>query len=198
MIGASTAIARGSVIAPTTGKLEGLRALFVLNSLNVGGSETKTVRLVNGLLHNGIRAGIAYLNGPSELLKALNPEIPTWNLARTGKFSISALNHLRALIQQQRPSCVLSVNLYPALYVALSAVAMRERPTTIALLNTTTFLDGELWRRAFYRPFSKAYGSHRVRLRHPASGMVVLFEWRSDAIDSHLQRRGYRTLRTVA
>jgi glycosyltransferase involved in cell wall biosynthesis len=141
------------VFAPAAGKAPDLRALFVLNSLSVGGSETKTVRLVNGLLRRGIRAGIAYLNEPHELLKALEPEVPVWNLARRGKFSTAALRRLRELIQQRQPDCVFSVNLYPALYLSLATAAMRARPSTVALLNTTTLPEGEHWRRTFYRPF---------------------------------------------
>ena len=132
---------------------EKLDALFVLNSLNVGGSETKTVRIVNGLLPLGIRAGIAYLNEPEPLRQSLDPEVPAWNLQRRGKVSIAALQRLRALIRLSRPHSVLSVNLYPSLYVALATAAMPKRPRTIALLNTTTLPQGEQWRQSFYGPF---------------------------------------------
>jgi glycosyltransferase involved in cell wall biosynthesis len=108
---------------------------------------------VNGLLRRGIRAGIACLNASCDLLTSLDPDVPVWNLGRRGKFSTAALRRLRSVIQEQKPGCVLSVNMYPALYVALATSAMRRRPGTVALLNTTTLPDGEHWRRAFYRPF---------------------------------------------
>jgi glycosyltransferase involved in cell wall biosynthesis len=143
----------GSLVAPIVGNARGLSALFLVNSLNVGGSETKTIRVVNGLLQRGVRAGIACLNEPSDLLLKLDREAPVWNLARRGKFSTAALRRLRSVIQRQKPGCVLSVNMYPALYVALATAGMRARPRTVALLNTTTLPEGEHWRRTFYRPF---------------------------------------------
>ena len=130
-----------------------LQALFVLNSLAVGGSETKIVRVVNALLRRRMVAGIAYLNGPDDLLSALSADVPVRRLERRGKFSASALRELRMLIQERRPQVVLSVNMYPALYVALATAGMDRRPRTIGLLNTTVLKDGDRWRQSFYRPF---------------------------------------------
>ena len=84
-----------------------LDALFVLNSLNVGGSETKTIRVVNGLRRRGVRAGIAYLNEPEQLLASLDAQIPAWNLGRRGKLSTAAIRRLRKVVQQTMPACVL-------------------------------------------------------------------------------------------
>ena len=139
-----------SQASPDSGEL---RALFLLNSLNVGGSETKTVRIVNGLWRRGIRTGIAYLNEPVKLLDMLDPQVPTWNLARRGKFSAAAVRRLRELVSQLMPSCIVSVNMYPALYSSLATLGMPSRPRTIALLNTTLLAGSEQWRRTFYRPF---------------------------------------------
>lgn len=136
--------------SPESGEL---RALFLLNSLNVGGSETKTVRVVNGLWRRGIRTGIAYLNEPAKLLEALEPGIPTWNLARRGKFSAAAVRRLRELLTTLAPANIVSVNMYPALYSSLATLGMTSRPRTIALLNTTLLAGADQWRRTFYRPF---------------------------------------------
>lgn len=129
-----------------------LRALFVLNSLNVGGSETKVVRLVNALHRRNVPAGIAYLNAPRQLLPSIDPSVPVWHLGRRGKFSLAALSRLSRLIDTVHPSVVLSVNLYPALYVALATARPRRQPRTIGLLNTTAPLEQDRWRRTFYRP----------------------------------------------
>jgi glycosyltransferase involved in cell wall biosynthesis len=135
------------------GDAHDVRAIFVLNSLNVGGSETKTIRVVNGLWRRGVRAGIAYLNEPRKLLDALDPEVPAWNLARQGKFSVATVKRLRALIRSARPDCVFPVNMYPALYTSLATAGLRPQPRTIALLNTTLLAGKDQWRRSFYRPF---------------------------------------------
>lgn len=135
----------------------GVRALFVLASLSVGGSETKIVRVANALLRRGVQTGVAYLNGPDDLLKSLDPDVPRWHLQRRGKFSFTALRSLRQLILEERPDVVLSVNLYPALYVSLVAMGMGRRPRIAALINTTDFPPGHRWRAAFYRPVLRRF-----------------------------------------
>jgi glycosyltransferase involved in cell wall biosynthesis len=129
-----------------------LSALFVLNSLRIGGSETKVVRILNGMLRNGVRAGIACLDVSDQLLNALDPAVPVWHLERRGKFSWSAARKLRVLIREQRPRTVLAVNLYPALYVSIALLRAKPRPRALALLNTTFFKNGDEWRRSFYGP----------------------------------------------
>lgn len=161
-------------------------ALFVLNSLNVGGSETKTVRLVNALLPRGVRAGVAYLNAPHDLAGALDPAIPVWHLQRRGKFSVPAVRKLRALIREQRPAVVLSVNLYPSLYLSPATFLMTRPPRTVGLLNTSVMARGEEWRQGFYRPFLRqldtlVYGCELQRrqwdayLGYPQSKSTVIY-----------------------
>src|SRR5687767_7651695 len=101
----------------TASRSEGMDALFVLNNLAVGGSETKVVRLANSLSARGMQMGIAYLNEPTTLLKDIQPQVSTFFLSRQGRFSLKASSTLRRLIDEQRPRNVLSVNLYPSLYV---------------------------------------------------------------------------------
>ncbi|HEX2493582.1 MAG TPA: glycosyltransferase [Steroidobacter sp.] len=153
---ASTRFAAPSGSAAERGA-HAVRALFVVNSLNVGGSETKTVRVVNSLLGLGFRAGIAYLNEPSFLLESLNPNVPRWNLNRCGKFSFNALRRLRSLIWNERPNVVLAVNLYPALYVSLAAPAAPYALRTVASINTSQFPARRAWLPMFYRPFLQRF-----------------------------------------
>ncbi|MGH8176621.1 MAG: hypothetical protein ACREV5_10210, partial [Steroidobacter sp.] len=79
---------------------EGIRALFVLASLGVGGSETKTVRIVNSLRMRGVSAGVAYLSPPHDLRAALDPRVPVWHLQRRGKVSLAAMRALRSIIRE--------------------------------------------------------------------------------------------------
>src|SRR5690349_22909858 len=92
----------------------GLDALFVLNNLAVGGSETKVVRLANSLRAKGMLVGVAYLNEPATLLKDIHAGVFIWHLERQGRFSLRANASLKKLIDEQRPRNVVSVNLYPA------------------------------------------------------------------------------------
>lgn len=128
---------------------EGLDALFVLNNLAVGGSETKVVRLANSLSARGMSVGVAYLNEPTTLLKDIQPQVGTYFLSRQGRFSLKANVTLSQLIDEQRPRNVLSVNLYPALYVLTATRWARHETRTIGLMNTTR-MNGARLKQAFY------------------------------------------------
>lgn len=128
---------------------EGLDALFVLNNLAVGGSETKVVRLANSLSARGMNVGVAYLNEPTTLLKDIQPQVGTYFLSRQGRFSLKANVTLSQLIDEQRPRNVLSVNLYPALYVLTATRWARHETRTIGLMNTTR-MNGARLKQAFY------------------------------------------------
>lgn len=136
-----------------------VRALFLLNSLNVGGSETKTVRVANALSRQGVHAGVAYLNEPDTLLSAFDPDIPVWHLHRRGKFSLAALRSLRCLIREQRPDVVIAMSLYPTLYALSATRRLPHRPRTIAMINTTDFRKGREWEPAFYRSVLRRFDS---------------------------------------
>jgi glycosyltransferase involved in cell wall biosynthesis len=139
------------VAAPRTAQGDGaLDVLFLLNNLAVGGSETKVVRLANAFNMRGMRVGIAYLNEPATLLKDIAPGVATFFLSRQGRFSIKANAALKQLIEEQRPRNVVSVNLYPALYVVAATRWARHRPRTIGLMNTTEMRRGKRWKRGLY------------------------------------------------
>jgi glycosyltransferase involved in cell wall biosynthesis len=129
-----------------------LSGLFVLNSLRIGGSETKVVRIVNGLVRSGVRMGIACLDASDQLMSALDPAVPVWHLERRGKFSLNAARKLRNLVREHAPRTILAVNLYPTLYVSVALLTNKRRPRTFGLLNTTFFKSDAEWRRSFYGP----------------------------------------------
>lgn len=167
-------------------RLSRMRALFVLATLGVGGSETKTVRIVNALAARGARAGVAYLNPPEDLRAALDPAAPVWDLERRGKFSLRAVRSLRSIIRDHRPDVVFAVNLYASLYVATASLGMRARPKTVGLINTSEFTSDRAWRASFYRPVigrldCTVYGSESQRrhwlslLRYPSERSMVLY-----------------------
>ncbi|HEX6723006.1 MAG TPA: glycosyltransferase, partial [Burkholderiaceae bacterium] len=70
-------------------------------------------------------------------------------LDRKGKFSFETLWRIRQLLLRERPTTVLSVNLYASLYVALATLLMPRRPRIVALVNTSTFYGAHLWKRAY-------------------------------------------------
>jgi glycosyltransferase involved in cell wall biosynthesis len=116
-------------------------ALVLLNSLMIGGSERKIVRIANALRRAGDDIHLAYLNNPCTLLGDLDPDLPAVHLSRSGKFSLPALGRLRRYVLEQRISHVACVNLYPLLYAQAVAWQLGKRaPVISALINTTDFL----------------------------------------------------------
>lgn len=141
---------RTATVVDTDGRVD---AIYVLNSLALGGSERKIVRLARRLRLRGATPGIACLNGPYTLADSVGSETPLWQLGRKGKFSIGAVNRLRRIVRDTRPRALVAVNLYPALYVlAAAALAPAPRPQTVCLINTSiNGVRGGGWRAGLYR-----------------------------------------------
>lgn len=138
--------------------------LFVTSTLEVGGSESKIVNIVNAFAERDYPIGLAYLNAPETLLQKVSAKVPVTHLERKGKYSIQSLKSLRRLISRDS-GFVVSVNFYPLLYVLPAArMANAGDLKTVCLVNTTDFVDRQwIWGR-FYAPFIRrcdriVYGS---------------------------------------
>ncbi len=127
---------------------------MLLNSLGIGGSERKSVRVANALRQGGHDIHLAYLNAPHTLRGRLDPSLPVLHLDRTGKFSFPALGRLKRYILEQQISHVACVNLYPLLYAQAVAWQLGKRaPVVSALINTTNFRTSRDERQMFlYAP----------------------------------------------
>ncbi len=127
--------------------------LFVLGTLEVGGSETKIVSIANALNRQGFPIGIAYLNPPETLLERIDADVPVYNLQRRSKYSTNSLRRLRRLADKDYDTLV-SINFYPVLYVLPAARHRRpKRGRAVAMVNTTEFVDGQWIWGHLYAPF---------------------------------------------
>ena len=116
------------------------RVLFLVNSLKIGGSERKTVRLANALAAGNRQVALAYLSPPESLLPQVHPAVASLNLRRRGKFSARALRRLAETIRERSIDTLVAVNLYSALYAVLARWLCRERPLRVVVsVNTTEF-----------------------------------------------------------
>ena len=84
--------------------------LFVLNSLEVGGSEIKIIRVANALARSGFDVELAYLTPIETSIGLIDSAVSLTCLDRRGKYSISALRRLRRLVRRKRQA-VVAVNL---------------------------------------------------------------------------------------
>lgn len=113
-------------------------ALFLLSNLHMGGSERKTVRMVNVLRRRGHDVHLAWLSGPESLRPEVDPEVPVLCLDRRGKFSWRALRRLEDYVRSNKITRIVSVNLYPLLYAkALRLVMGGHAPSCVVTVNTT-------------------------------------------------------------
>ena len=144
--------------------------LILLNSLVIGGSETKSVRMANALAERGSDVTIAYLNPPEQLLAEISPLVRVVHLRRTGKFSLSALRRLIGAIRGSDTPVVLAVNLYPSLYAALARAWLgRDRFRLLMSVNTTEFQTRKdarrmsIYRRVLKRADTVIFGAEMQR-----------------------------------
>ena len=117
--------------------------LFMLNALGIGGSERKTVAVVNELHRSGHDVHLAYLDDRTPLLKMVGEDVPLVYLERTGKFSVSATNRLKSYLRANEISKIVCVSLYPALYAyaAVRLARLRKPPAFTIMVNATEHFD---------------------------------------------------------
>lgn len=132
--------------------------LFVLTALGIGGTERKTVAIVNALHDRGWNVHLAYLDARTPLLKSIRKGVPVTHLQRRGKVSLSAIRLLRDYIAENRVPRVVCAGLYPLLYAQLASFLSRERrkPEIIVMHNTTDHFDRKAKiQMVLYRPLMR-------------------------------------------
>jgi glycosyltransferase involved in cell wall biosynthesis len=115
-----------------------MSALFLLTGLQLGGSEAKTVKIVNELAGRGRRVSLAYLQGPEHLLHEISDSVTTTCLQRKGKFSIRALKNLRRFVTDQDIDVIVCMNEYPLLYAAALRLSSAHGNVRVVLATNTT------------------------------------------------------------
>jgi glycosyltransferase involved in cell wall biosynthesis len=148
----------------------GRSVLFLVNSLRVGGSERKTVRLASALAADNSEVVLSYLNPPESLLPQLHPAVTALNLHRRGKFSIPALRRLMRIVRARKVHTLVAVNLYAALYAVLARLLSKDlRLYVVVSVNTTEFaalkerLQMHLYRHVLKRADLIVFGAERQR-----------------------------------
>lgn len=117
-----------------------MSTLFLLNGLQVGGTETKSVKIVNEMVARGRSVNLAYLQGPEHLLSEISDSVKTTCLKRRGKFSWNALNNLRRCVISDDIEMIVCMNEYPLLYAAILKLFFGFNELKVVLaINTTDF-----------------------------------------------------------
>lgn len=143
-------------------------AVFLLGTLERGGSETKFVRLAGRLHEAGLPVHVAWLGGSEALLDELHLGVPRHALRREHSISPAALLRLRRILAGQRAGSVVCVNFFPMIYGWAARRTVRLS-RLMASINTTD-LRGTREARfmALYAPLMRrmdqvVFGSERQR-----------------------------------
>jgi len=111
-----------------------------MNTLTIGGSERKIVRIVNALKQRGHDIHVAFLNKPETLLPEISKNIPVKFLNRKGKLDLSVFSTLNRYIHNNNICTLLCINLYPSLYGTISAnILSNKNRKTYTFVNITDF-----------------------------------------------------------
>lgn len=131
-----------------------MAALFLLNSLQVGGSEAKTVRIVNALRERKWPVYLGCLNVSDPLKNSISDRVPLIDFKRRGKFDPRVVSRLGECIRTHRIRTLFCINLYPTLYgVIVQALNRGQNVKCISCINVTDFASpGEALKMFFYRP----------------------------------------------
>jgi glycosyltransferase involved in cell wall biosynthesis len=145
-------------------------ALFLLGTLERGGSETKFVRLANRLSRKNMPVHLAWLRGPETLLPEIEASVVAHPLRSGRSLSVPAWRRLRRAIREHHVGSLVCVNFLPMLYGWPAALPGRT-VRLLASINTTDFQGPQNARfMTLYAPLmrkmdSVVFGSCRQRLQ---------------------------------
>ena len=115
--------------------------MFLMGTLEIGGSESKFVSLANRLVKAGKVVHVGYLRAPFTLLDRLKG-VSSVHLKQTGKWSPRAFRALRRYVHTHGISKIVTVNPYPLTYAAVGRLKTRSGPTkVVASINTSEILS---------------------------------------------------------
>ncbi len=131
--------------------------LFLIASLGVGGSESKTVAVSKALAERGHAVHIAYLNPPATLADRVDSRVHLVCLERRGKWSFATAKRLAEYVRRHEIPVILCVNLYPLLYARAVQWLCEKNPPAFDVLINVTDLPAlkhhlQMWLYRFFLP----------------------------------------------
>ena len=113
------------------------KVIFLLDSLNIGGSQKKTVSLANRLAEREYDVHLVYLKDPDKLLHFISDRVKILRIGRRTKIDLQAMKKYKKYVGRFDISIVLAVNLYPMLFHTLSMLGRNAKPVLLVSINTT-------------------------------------------------------------
>lgn len=116
-----------------------MNVAFLLNSLGIGGSERKVIRISNELVVQGISVHLLYLGGDECLREQISTEVKVVNVKSSSNGLYSGNKFIADYLENNHIRNIFTVNMYPLLYVLYSRLVFRDRLNWVSLINTTYF-----------------------------------------------------------
>ncbi len=111
--------------------------LFLVSSLHMGGSERKTVNIVNELSQRGKKCSLLYLNEPHTLKSLVSKDVSIHCLERSSKVDIRCIKKYVDYIKINKVKSVCCVNLYPLFIHYAAFTGMQDKPKMCVSINTS-------------------------------------------------------------
>lgn len=116
-----------------------MRVAFLLNSLGLGGSERKVIRVSNEMAKRGISVHLLYLGGDECLKNNVDAAVNLVNVKSNVNGLYAGNKFVYHYLKQHNIDNLFTVNMYPLLFIMLSRFVIGKRFNWIALINTTYF-----------------------------------------------------------
>ena len=113
--------------------------LILLNTLTMGGAETQTVQLANGLNGKGHTVKILSMDARNQLSERISPDIEASSLQKRNAIDLASLRSLVRQIKSFQPDILLSVNPYSTMYAVMSRFFLKksQKPKIVSVQHTT-------------------------------------------------------------
>lgn len=120
--------------------------LFLISDLGIGGSERKTINIMNTLTARGKKCHLLYLNSPDTLRPLVSKEVNIHCLERTVKFDVYCMKKYRDYVNTNKIECICCMDLYALFNHKLALAGIKNKPRMFVAINTSIIksLKGKL------------------------------------------------------
>lgn len=113
------------------------KLIIVISSMSFGGAEIQTLELANGLVCKDYDIDIIVLDHRDGVKNRADHRIRFHFMNKKSYLDWEVISKLKTLIHQQDPHLILSIDMYPAMYLRFALLGIKKRYKVIAVLHST-------------------------------------------------------------
>ena len=145
------------------------KILFLVSTLEIGGSEKKAASLANELASRKYKIYLVYLNPPDTLSGCISKNVNLSSVNRRCRIDLKAIKKYKQYIEKHGIEVVVAINLYPMLFHEMGLIGIRNKPKLHVSINDTYFLSVKeklqmiIYRKLLKQQKSLLFGSERQK-----------------------------------